>query len=190
LHIRLRQEDQARSGEGVGVIGETPPWSQQAEDAAAHWKVRTSPVPDQATTITINTAQRDQEATMGRHERRVDLARFRRDASRRDLLTFLVPPDDAALATAPLLQRTARNWIDLLDQRVRHCIICSKWIVDRQSVGLLLLATPATAKPTTASACGVCRECAELPLPALERAATTALQAAVPGGRLAPLDAP
>jgi hypothetical protein len=119
----------------------------------------------------------------------VDLARFRRDASRRDLLTFLVPPDDAALSTAPLLHRTARNWIDLLDQRVRHCIICSKWIVDRQSVGLLLLATPATVKPTSASACAVCRECAELPLPALERAATTALQAAVPGGRLEPLDA-
>ena len=66
--------------------------------------------------------------------RRVDLARFRRDASRRDLLTFLVPPDDAALATAPLLQRTARNWIGLLDQRIRHCIICSAWIVNRMSV--------------------------------------------------------
>ena len=116
--------------------------------------------------------------------RRVDLARFRRDASRRDLLTFLVPPDDAALATAPLLQRTARNWIGLLDQRVRHCIICSAWIVNR-SVGLLLLAMPAVVKPTSASCCGVCRECADAGLPpqALEKACATVLHEVIPGGR-------
>ncbi|MGY8633831.1 hypothetical protein RAD15_15245 [Bradyrhizobium sp. 14AA] len=126
---------------------------------------------------------------MGRHERRADLARFRRDASRRDLLTFLVEPDDARLSKAPLLQRTASNWLDALSTRVRHCIVCSSWLVDRQHVGALLLATSATVRPTSASACGVCRECwsADLGLEVLERAATTALQAAVPKGVFAPL---
>jgi hypothetical protein len=127
---------------------------------------------------------------MGRHERRVDLARFRKDASRRDLLTFLIPPDDAALSTAPLLQRTAQNWLNAIPTRVRHCIICSSWIMNRQSVGALLLATPATVRPTSASACVICRECwdADLPIVAQERAAERVLQEALPGGRLEPLD--
>jgi hypothetical protein len=59
---------------------------------------------------------------MGRHERRADIARFRRDASRRDLQTFLVEPDDRLLASAPLLQRAAQHWLDALSVRCRHCI--------------------------------------------------------------------
>ncbi|MGL3109409.1 hypothetical protein [Bradyrhizobium sp. BR 1432] len=87
------------------------------------------------------------------------------------------------------MQRTASNWIDALSTRGRHCIVCSSWLVDRQHVGALLLATPAV-RPTSASACGVCRECwdAGLPLEALERAAEHALQEALPGGRLEPLE--
>jgi hypothetical protein len=125
---------------------------------------------------------------MGRHERRVDLVLFRREASRRDLLTFLVEPDDVRLSRAPLLQRTASNWIDLLSQRVRHCAVCSSWIADRQSVGLLLLATQAKVRPKSASCCAVCRDCAdaELPMAALERAAEQVLREAIPGGRLEP----
>jgi hypothetical protein len=115
-----------------------------------------------------------------RHERR----RFRHEASRAALTTFLCEPTDPALDG--LLKATANCWLDLLAQRVRHCIICSSWIVDRRNVGLLLLSTPAVVKPTSASACAICRECADLPLEALERAATTALQAAVPGGRFEP----
>jgi hypothetical protein len=100
--------------------------------------------------------------------------------------TYMVEPNDPALDG--LLKATARRWLDLLSQRVRHCIICSSWIVDRQSVGLLLLATPAVIKPTSASACAICRECADLPLETLGRAATTALQAAAPGGRFEPME--
>jgi len=36
----------------------------------------------------------------------------------------------------------------------------------------------------------ICCECADLPLSALERAATVELQAAVPGGRFDPQDTP
>jgi hypothetical protein len=124
---------------------------------------------------------------MNRHTRRADLHDFRRS---RELLTFLVAPDDARLRGAPLLQHTAGRWLDLLSTRTRFCIICSSWLVDREQVGLLLLATPATAKPTSASCCGVCRGCADagLPLEALSRAAERVLREALPG-RLEPMDA-
>jgi hypothetical protein len=115
-----------------------------------------------------------------RHERR----RFRREATSSALVTYLCEPTDPALDG--LLKATANCWLDLLAVRVRHCIICSSWIVDRKCVGLLLLATPATAKPTSASACAICRDCVDLPLEAIERAATTALQEALPGGRFKP----
>ncbi len=119
---------------------------------------------------------------MSRHDRRRDIARFRREACR-ELLTYLIEPNDPALDAAPWLQRAARWWLDGLSTRVRHCIVCSAWIVNRQHVGALLLATPAVAKPPSASACGVCRKCweADLPVETLERAAATALQPALPG---------
>src|SRR4051812_22982769 len=112
---------------------------------------------------------------MGRHERRSDIARYRREAAR-VLLTYLVEPDDPALGG--LLGRAARHWLDALSVRVRSCIVCCSCITDRRNVGLLLVSTPAVAKPTAASVCGICRECADLPLEALEHATTTALQAA------------
>jgi hypothetical protein len=127
---------------------------------------------------------------MGRHERRADLARYRHDASRRDLLTFLVEPDDGLLATAPFLQRAARHWLDALSTRSRSCIVCSSWLWSEQSVGALLISTPATIRPTSAGTAAVCRECwnADLPAEALEHACETVLQSVIPGGRLEPLD--
>jgi hypothetical protein len=127
---------------------------------------------------------------MGRHERRADLARYRRDASRRDLLTFLVEPDDGLLATAPFLQRAARHWLDALSTtRSRSCIVCSSWLWSAESVGALLISTPAVSKPTSAGTAAVCRGCwDDLPLKALERAVEQTLQSVIPGGRLEPMD--
>lgn len=124
---------------------------------------------------------------MGRHERRADLARYRREAGNA-LDTYLVAVDQPL--DLPILRNAARSWLDALPVRMRSCIVCSGLLWERQRVGLLLLSVPAVTKPPAASVCGICRECALLPLAALERAATTALQAAVPGGRLEPLDAP
>jgi hypothetical protein len=119
---------------------------------------------------------------MNRSARRRDIARFRREACR-ELLTYLVEPDDPALGDVPLLQRAARWWLDGLSTRVRHCIVCSSWIINQQHVGALLLATPAVARPPSASACGICRQCwsADIPVETLERAAIAALQPALPG---------
>jgi hypothetical protein len=123
-----------------------------------------------------------------RHQRRADLRAFRREAPA--LLTYLVEPDDPALDGVPLLRRAAQHWVHALSTRVRHCIVCSSWIANRQCVGLLLLATPAAAKPTSASCCAICRGCSDagLPMEALERAAEHVLQEALPGGRLEPLE--
>jgi len=61
----------------------------------------------------------------------------------------------------------------------------------RKYVGALLLTTPAINKPATASVFGVCRECwiiQDLSLEAIERMATEALQAVIPGGKFEPLN--
>jgi hypothetical protein len=121
---------------------------------------------------------------MGRHERRASLARYRRETSG-ELNTYLVDPDQPL--DVAILRKAARSWLDALPRRMRSCIVCSGLMWDRQRVGWLLLSAPAVPKPPAASVCGVCVECADLPLPTLEREATTALQTAVPGGRLAPL---
>ncbi|WP_426615360.1 hypothetical protein [Bradyrhizobium sp. McL0616] len=118
-----------------------------------------------------------------RHARRRDLARFRR-ASSASLLTYLVEPGDNRLSQAPLLKVAAHGWLASLSTRVRSCIVCSAWLVNRDHVGAMLLAMPGIAKPTSASTCGICCQCwdADLPDAALDRACATALNEAVPGG--------
>jgi hypothetical protein len=125
-----------------------------------------------------------------RHQRRADLAAFRKDASRQ-LLTFLVEPADRRLRTAPLLQQTASRWVDAVETRVRHCIVCSAWITSKHDIGAVLLATAITRNPSSVGCCGVCRECwhADLPPCALDRACEVALAEAIPNGRLKPLAA-
>jgi len=90
---------------------------------------------------------------------RIERRRFRRDASS-SLLTYLVEPGDLrpTSVAVPILRDTARNWLDLLSTRVRNCIVCDSWVTSGQCVGALLLATPATAKPTSASCCAICME--------------------------------
>jgi hypothetical protein len=122
-----------------------------------------------------------------RHQRRAELADFKREASQ-SLLTYLVEPNDPALDRMPLLRAAADNWLDALSVRVRHCIICNVWLVNPQHVGALLLSTPATSKPTSAGTAAVCRTCwdADLPVDVLERACASVLQSAVPNGRFEP----
>jgi hypothetical protein len=109
---------------------------------------------------------------------------YRREASA-GLITHLVEPNDPALHRSPLLCAAASDWLDGLTTRMRSCIVCSAWIVDRTYVGALLLSMPDVSKPVSASACGVCSGCwaADLAQDVLERAATVALRRALPGGR-------
>jgi hypothetical protein len=120
-----------------------------------------------------------------RHERR----RFRREASK-SLLTFLCQPTDPALSDIPILQQAANHWLDALSLRVRHCIVCNSWLVNRQHVGALLLTTPAVIKANSVGTAAICASCwdDDLPVQALERACETVLHSVIPGGRFAPLD--
>jgi hypothetical protein len=119
---------------------------------------------------------------MNRAQRHIDLERFARDVGR-ELVTYLVEPDDPRLRDMPLLMRASQWWIAALSTRMRHCFSCGSWLPDRRYVGLLLLSTPAVADPATASVSGLCRKCANLPAEKIERAAAAALSTAVPGGR-------
>jgi hypothetical protein len=117
---------------------------------------------------------------MGHHERRASLARYRRETSG-VLVTYLVPPDDPALNSVPLLRRAASWWLGELSTRVRHGIVCSVWLVSRRDVGALLLSHPEV-MPRAATVAGVCLECwrADLPREALEWAALSSLKALRP----------
>jgi hypothetical protein len=117
---------------------------------------------------------------MARHDRRVGLARYRQEAGGA-LNTYLVDIDQPL--DVPILRNAARSWLDALPRRMRSCIVCSGLMWERQRVGWLLLSVPAGPKPPAASVSAICRGCSGLPKSALERACTTALQAAVPGGR-------
>ncbi|MGZ5234157.1 MAG: hypothetical protein ACXWC3_29445 [Burkholderiales bacterium] len=115
-----------------------------------------------------------------RYERR----RFRHEASR-SLQTFLCAPDDPALNKAPLLKAAANHWLNALTHRVRHCIVCNSWIVDRRDVAGLLLTVPCVAKPVSVGTAAICRACwdADLPVDALERACARVLRSVIPDGR-------
>ena len=115
-----------------------------------------------------------------RYERR----RFRREASR-SLVTFLCEPTDPALNSEPFLRVAANHWLDALRMRVRHCIVCNVGLVDRRSVGALLMGKPADAKADAVGTAAVCSACwaADLGPDALDRAAAKVLQVAVPDGR-------
>jgi hypothetical protein len=118
-----------------------------------------------------------------RQERR----RFRAEASK-SLRTYLVEPTDPALDG--ILKASANNWLNALSHRVRHCVVCNVWVVDRRDVGALLLTTPDIAKPVSVGTAAVCKPCwdADLGLDALERACETALHSVIPGGHFEPLD--
>ena len=135
------------------------------------------------------TIEYDQEmVTLGRHDRRQNAALFRRNAVG-GLETFLCAPDDVRLRGAPRLQLTVAQFLDILSARARFCMVCSSSLHDRHEVGMVLIAAPISSRPSSASCCGVCKGCtdADLPIEALEKAATVALREAIPNGRLAPL---
>jgi hypothetical protein len=126
-----------------------------------------------------------------RHQRRADLADFKRKASHTALLTYLCPPDDPALDRAPLLRAAARDWLGRLATRVRYCIVCNSWLVNRQDVGALLLSVFDIAKPTDVGIAAVCKACWDADdIEALERAVEQTLRSVIPNGKLEPLDAP
>jgi hypothetical protein len=114
---------------------------------------------------------------------RFERRRFRAEALR-SLVTYLCEPTNPALIGEPLLRAAANHWLDALQVRVRHCIVCNVGLVDRRSVGALLMGKPADAEADAVSTAAVCSACwaADLGPDALDRAAAKVLQVAVPNG--------
>lgn len=121
---------------------------------------------------------------------RNDRRRFTREVCS-GLRTYLLDPGTLPSLAPGLLRNAALTWIGNLDHAERDCIVCASRMTNRRDVGFVLLATPATAKPSPLASCsGVCRECAELPLCEIERAATVELRQAIPRGEFEPLMLP
>jgi hypothetical protein len=124
---------------------------------------------------------------MGRHERRSDIARFKREASRVSLLTYMVAAD-VSLDHHPLLSHALSFWRGNIQQRRPFCPACKANYADDAHPGAFLFVTLAIA-PTSASVSAFCDQCwRDLPPATIEREAARVLRSIVPNGKF--LDPP
>jgi hypothetical protein len=139
----------------------------------------------------LNRAELSEAPMNNRHQRRSDLAHFKREAHREHLLTYLIDAtDDATLNRVPLLSRAVSFWRGNIEQRRPICPACKSGFADGAQPGAYLFATIAVA-PRNASVTTFCSECwRDLPLDVIERSAERVLQKLLPNGRFEPLDAP
>ena len=80
---------------------------------------------------------------MNRASRRASIADFRHDASRSDVITYLIDASDAALVREPWLSRAALYWRSNIASHKHRCISCkASFAADGVSVGAYLFATP------------------------------------------------
>ena len=118
-----------------------------------------------------------------RHQRRADLADFKRDAHKAHLVTYMIAAaDDASLDRHPLLRRALEFWRGNIPQRKLICPACKANYADDAHPGGFLFATTAIA-PTNASVTAFCDECWHLPPDVIEREATRVLRQLLPGGK-------
>jgi hypothetical protein len=117
-----------------------------------------------------------------RHQRRRDLADFKRDAHKAHLVTFLVDAaDDASLDRHPLLSRALAFWRGNIMQRRPFCPSCKGNYADGTLPGAFLFSTTAIA-PTNASVTAFCDQCSR-DLDVVEREATRVLRSIIADGK-------
>jgi hypothetical protein len=117
-----------------------------------------------------------------RHQRRIALREFRRDASKTYLDTFLIDAG-ASLDGHPLLSHALSFWRSRIQQRRPFCPNCKRSYADDAHPGAILFSTLAVA-PTTASVTVFCDQCwRDLPLTVIEREAVRVLRQVIPNGR-------
>lgn len=117
-----------------------------------------------------------------RHQRRIALREFRKDASKGHLLiTHLIGAD--ALDDQPQFARAVSLWRGNIKQRQPFCLTCRANFADAMHVGAFLFAMPAAA-PTLISVTAICAECwRDLPDDVVEREATKVLRQLLPRGQ-------
>ena len=119
---------------------------------------------------------------MNRHQRRSDLADFKRDAHRAHLVTYMIDAsDDAALDRHPLLRRAIEFWRGNIPQRNPICPGCRASFASDATAAAFLFATTAVT-PTNASVTAFCDECWHLPPDVIEREAVRVLRQLLPNG--------
>jgi hypothetical protein len=121
---------------------------------------------------------------MNRHQRRSDLASFKREAHREQLLTYLIDADDdVSLNRMPLLRRATEFWHGNIPHRKPVCPSCKSGFADGAQPGAFLFSVIAVA-PINASVTAFCRACwNDLPPEVIEREAARVLRCLLPGGK-------
>ena len=93
-----------------------------------------------------------------RSTRRAEISRFKRDLSDGALLSYLIEPDDARLADAPLLRAAIWHWRSNVARRRPFCCACKRSFVDEVQPGAFLLGVP-VGRSSAASVSAFCIEC-------------------------------
>jgi hypothetical protein len=115
-----------------------------------------------------------------RHQRRADLADFKREAHKAHLDTFLI--DAEALDDHPTFARAVSFWRDNVQQRRPFCMMCRSGFADDAVADAFLLAMPSAA-PSSISVTAICSTCwRDLPDDVIEREATKVLRGLLPRG--------
>jgi hypothetical protein len=124
-----------------------------------------------------------------RHQRRADLAEFKREAHQAHLVTYMVAAsDDVSLGRHPLLSRAVSFWRTSIQQRRPFCPACKANFADDATAAAFLFAVPALA-PTSASVTAFCTDCWHMPPADIERVAVRVLRGLIPNGRFLDGDA-
>jgi hypothetical protein len=98
---------------------------------------------------------------VNRHQRRADLAEFKRDAHRAHLVTYMIEAsDDVAFDRIPMLSRAIVFWRAGIAQRKPSCPACRGNFADDATAAAFLFAVPALS-PTSASVTAFCAICWE-----------------------------
>jgi hypothetical protein len=121
---------------------------------------------------------------MSRHQRRADLAEFKREAHKAHLVTYMVAADDnVALDRHPLLSRAVSFWRAGIPQRRPFCPACKRGYADDADPGAFLFAVPALA-PSSVSVSAFCDRCwLNLTDGEVEATCHRVLPALLPGGK-------
>src|SRR3954466_1481575 len=117
-----------------------------------------------------------------RHQRRADLADFKRDAHKPHLVTYIIAAAAApSLDRHPLLGRALEFWRGNIMQRRPFCPACKSNYADGALPGGFLFSTTAVA-PTNASVTAFCDQCSR-DLDLVEREAARVLQTIIANGK-------
>lgn len=118
-----------------------------------------------------------------RHQRRRDLADFKRDAHRATHLVTHLIDVRADLSAYPMLAKVASAWGAAIPQRKPWCFSCEASFAKAAQPGAHLFATPPGAADI-ASVSVLCADCwRDLSLDQIEREATRVLRQLLLGGR-------